>query len=441
VVSGHQKVAAALARQGQGKGLAGTLTPALARQLLAGDVAVYVDLTAVAREYAKHIKAIREDYVDPFLDRLPDAKVVSRSMADMLRTAAAGLFQVVTDGRSVLLTLDFRPEGAALHLEVNVGAGTKSDKFLRSFKPAALAELKRLPTGWASYSASELGPGTYQWLQANVMKPLPFSAGWDDDEEENKGAAQAIKEAVKELVAARPLRSLGARKVDGLEDLIIWEFADPAKGAAAHLRLFQALERGSEYANMPLKEKPVIKPESQKYRDTRLHYVTIKYDFEKLRDSAIGSQDLVETVRKAFGEGQKFWFGVVNKQYVQVSARDWATAAKRLDAYLDNKGHIGDKNKAFTQTRDHLPAKVTELSLLDMEPMAQMMGQMFYRFGKTMGAPVKPPPPPTQKTSSNFVGMALTFQAGQASIDIWVPIGVVHDFRRVLEPMLKKTDD
>jgi hypothetical protein len=261
---------------------------------------------------------------------------------------------------------------------------------------------------------------------------LAFSAGGDEDE--NKDAAEAINAALNELVAAKPRSHLSAENVDPPEKLIIWDFADPAKGTAAQLKLFRALKAGSEYYAMPLKEKPDVKADSQEYRGVKLHSVSMKWDLDKMKDNLLGSEDAVKAMLHILRDGQKLWFGVVNRKYVQVSARDWPAAAKRLDAYFDKKGVIGD-NKAFNQARANLPARASMVSLGETAVLAQTLGEGIYRFLKAQGRPVNPPPAPAKKIPSNFLGQALTFQPGQASGDLWLPGGAVRDFRRVFEPM------
>ena len=41
------------------------------------------------------------------------------------------------------------------------------------------------------------------------------------------------------------------------------------------------------------------------------------------------------------GEGARYWFGSDGKTFVQVTAKDWASAQKLLDGYLEGKSTIG----------------------------------------------------------------------------------------------------
>jgi hypothetical protein len=436
VVSADKKVAAELARNGKGKGLAGTLAPEIARRLQDADLAAYVDLAAVGTQYGKQIKSA-QDFINTALERAPDAGLASKDKVDAIRAITDGLFQAVADGRSVLVTLDFRPDGAALHLEVNVATDSKTNSFLKTLKPAALAAMKSLPADYSTFIGFEFGPEAYKSFHP-IMKALAASAGGEEDE--NKAAAKAISDALDDMLAAKPRRYLSASTAATQDELHIWDFADPAKGVAAELKLFRALKEGSEYQFRPLKEKPIIKAESQKYRDTKLHYVSMKWDLDKLFESFPGGEDAVKGLKKTMGSGQRLWFGVVDKKYVQVSARNWPTAAKRLDAYFDKKGLIGDKNKAFTLARENLPAKATMVSLTEAAPLAQMLGETIYGILKGQGMPINAPPAPAKKIPPSFLGVAVAFQSGQAGFDLWVPGGAVRDFRRVFEPMFKQDD-
>jgi hypothetical protein len=435
LVSANRKVAAALARRSMGQGLSGKLAPEIRQRLLAADLAVYVDLPTVARTYAKNLKAIQQDYINPFLDRGPQTGLISKDRADTVRILTQAALQVMADGRSALLTVAFQPDGAALHLELHVGTDTKTNLFLKDMKPAPLASVKSLPGSYSNFTAVEYGPHGFKWLHPITRGALHISAGGDDDE--NSDAREAIIAAVGQFVAARPLRAFTASNFTGLEELRIWEFADPARGAAAQLQLFRALKKGSEYQLYPLREMPVIKAKSQPYRGTRLHFVSMKWDFEKMRDNALGSQEIVDTLRKTIGEGVKVWFGVVDRIYVQISAPNWPSAARRLDAFLDKKGAIGTTNKAFLQSRDHLPARASNLGFQEADALARMLGTFLAQAAEGLGKKVKPPPPPSGQTPSSFVATAFALQAGQANLDLWFPGAAVGDFRRVLEPMIR----
>src|SRR5262249_32072977 len=171
------------------------------------------------------IKAIREDYLHPFLRRAPEAGFASKDKVDAIRALADSLFQAMADGRSVLLTLDFRPAGAALHVELNVAAETKTNTVLKAFKPDPLAALKTLPGNYSQFSAWEFGPEAYRSLQPIMKGALAVSAGGDEDE--NEDAARAIREALADLVAAKPFCHLTASQPNGLEQLHVWDFGDP----------------------------------------------------------------------------------------------------------------------------------------------------------------------------------------------------------------------
>ena len=56
-------------------------------------------------------------------------------------------------------------------------------------------------------------------------------------------------------------------------------------------------------------------------------------------DSAI-----YEAVRKMYGEQMNLWFGVVDKQYVQVAAPTWQAARRYLDQYFTKKTTVADEH-------------------------------------------------------------------------------------------------
>src|SRR5262249_33928861 len=160
----------------------------------------------------------------------------------------------------------------------NFAADSKSNAFLKTMKPGALAGLKSMPADYTTFTAFDFGAEAYQVFHP-IVKALSASGGEEDDE---KGPNKAISDALDEMLAAKPRKYLSASKRDGHEELQVWDFADPKKGVAAQLKLFRALKEGAEYQMMPLKDKPVIKANSAKYRNSSFHYVRLKWDLDKV---------------------------------------------------------------------------------------------------------------------------------------------------------------
>jgi hypothetical protein len=439
VVSADKDVALLFAGKDKWKGLDSTLAKGVGNRLLDADLAAYVDLTAINKEYGEKLRSLRKDMEDA-LERLPDLGIttIDKKQIELIKILAGGLLQIFDDSQNTLLTIEFRSQGLAVHTELNVKANTKSNKVLKAMKPSPLAGLKSLPSTYMSYIAADFGADALKALQP-VMKGFLASA----DEEEDKDQAKAIQEAVNELFAAKP-RSLESASTLGTggDSLQIWQYGDPAKAVAAQLKLFKALKPGGKFQFTPLKDKPTIKADAQKFRGAKLHYVSLKWDLEKLTGNIpFGGDEVAEAMKKLTGEGLDLWFGVVDKQYVQVAAKDWATAEKHLNEYFTKKKLIGEeKNKAFAKARGQLPKEATALNMTHVPSYAEFWAQYLYSFLKIISGLNVNEPGKASKRASYF-GMALTLKGGQGSFDLWIPGDAAKEFRRVFEPMFKQADD
>jgi hypothetical protein len=305
-------------------------------------------------------------------------------------------------------------------------------------KPSPLAGLKALPASYMSYLAADFSPEALKPLQTLVKAYLASA-----DEEDDKDQAKAIQDAVNDILAAKPRGLESASTLGtGSDSLQIWQYGDPAKAVAAQLKLFKALKPGGKFQFTPLKEKPTIKAESQKYRGAKLNYVSLKWDLDKLTGGIpFGGEEVAEAMKKLTGEGMDLWFGVVDKQFVQVAAKDWATAEKHLNEYFSKKKLIGDaKNKAFTKARSRLPREATALTMTHVPSYAEFWAQYLHSFLKIIpGLNVNEPGKASKKAS--YFGTAVTLKGGQGSFDLWIPGDAAKEFRRVFEPMFRQADD
>jgi hypothetical protein len=436
VLAQDKEVARALAKPVKGKGLEGWLDPKLAKKLLGSDLAAYVDMGAVNESYGKQIKA-GFDFVGVALDRLPDAGALDKSTVEIFKALIGGLHQAIQDSKSFVLAADFRPDGFALQARVDVFPKSKSNAVLKTMKPSALKELGTLPAHYTTFTAADFGPDALKALEPVVKKI--FAQG-DDEEEDEKAKARTkeVQEAIKDLLAAKPRRVLAGGTLGSQSaGLQIWDYADPAKAAAAQLKLYKTLTGSTKYLSMPLKGKPTIKANAVAYRSGKLNHVKMDWDLDKLLENAGGAQ-AAKLVKQFLGEGLNLWFGAVDKQYVQVTAKDWKAAKRDLDRYFAKKDEIGNpKHKAFARARKHLPREASALSLVSVPKLAQVLAQYIYEAMKVQGLPVGEPGVPLKKAPVSYLGYGVTLQAGHGSFDLWIPGASARDFRRAFEPIFK----
>ncbi len=213
--------------------------------------------------------------------------------------------------------------------------------------------------------------------------------------------------------------------------LQVWQYRDPAKAAAAQLKLFQDFQNGESFQSVPLKEKPVVKPDAQTYRGFKLGSVRLVWDFDKFAEKFPQGKEMIEVTKRFMGESLNSWFGTDGKVYVSVTAKDWPAAQQLLGAYLDRKDTLG-KRQTYQEARQNLPAETTLLSLLDIPQFVQAMAGAFGPIMQAQGLPVQIPELKAPKGRSLF-GFALTLRPEVISFDLWVPVTTVSEVKKMFE--------
>src|SRR5262249_44099568 len=115
------------------------LSKEFARRLLDADLAVYVDMAAVHKQYGEYVKKFRDE-----LERGLD-HAGNKSIAEQARRVYKPLFQAVDDSRALLASVDLTPQGVRFHAEVEVAADSETNKVLKEWKALPAADLGKLP--------------------------------------------------------------------------------------------------------------------------------------------------------------------------------------------------------------------------------------------------------------------------------------------------------
>ncbi len=305
-------------------GLDGKLSKEQAAKLLSANVGVYVAVDALSKEYAEQMKQARQG-----LEQLIDlgaaqAGKSEKTAIEMAKKLIGPVFQAVEDSQGVLLTLEFRPGGLALHGQSEVRAGSPTGQFLQDSRPAAFQELALMPDGRTYYTAMKTTSRLYKNLGSFLLGILP-----DKDSPE----AKEVSAALEEMAKAGPGVRLDAFSLPpaGLQ---VTQYDDPAKAVAAQLKLVKAMGPGGTIQSGVLKDKPVVKNAAEKYGDFELHSVQMVWDLDKMAESAAALQGddakkkVVEGLKGLMGEKLNFWLGHDGKSVVQVMAPDWPAARK-----------------------------------------------------------------------------------------------------------------
>jgi hypothetical protein len=244
-----------------------------------------------------------------------------------------------------------------------------------------------------------------------------------------------ITKALNEMAEAGPEQMMMAFNVPA-GGLQVWKHRDPAKAAAGQLSLYKALDAGTFFQNLYLKEKPEVKLDVASHRGFKLNSVRMEWDFDKMAEKTPGGKDAVEAMKKLMGEGTTTWFGTDGKVLVLVTGKDLAQAQHELDQYLDGAAAAGAQ-KPFEESRKQLPAEPTCVGLIDMPAYVASISEFLGSVLQAQGLGGKMQKLHADKGKS-YLGVAVTLVPEHGSFDMWLPVTTVQEIRRMLEPVLPK---
>jgi len=405
-------------------GLDGKISADIGRKFLEADLAAYVNIAAVNKEFGDQIRGARQ-FMELAIEAMPAGGSDKQSI-EMAKSVFGGAFQVIEDGRAIVLALEFRPEGLALHLQAQVGAETKTNKFLKDQKPSPLEALGTMPAGMTNYTASSLGD-----TMMKAMAPLMYGASASDE------GKKAMDAAIDQLIAAGQKLALSATNVPPA-GISVTTFQDPAKAAKAQLQIYRALGEGATFQNAAIKGKPEVKENAESYKGFKFDYARIVFDLDKLAEAVPGGgEDVKKAMKRLLGEDIKTWFGTDGKRHVTLVAKDWSAAKEQLDTYLTASGTLGTES-AYAATRKQMPAEATALMIADAGKLTQAMADYMLAIFKAipgipfnLPAEVKP-----VATNTSYIGFAVTFHAEHGGFDLFLPAKAVQEIRKVVLPLL-----
>jgi hypothetical protein len=433
IVTPHKETALHFTRPGPG--LDKKLDGETANRFLAADLSLYQDMAALNKEYGATLKEYFS-LIEQALRQATHVRKGDQGGEQMVLGMSALLFQAVQDSGAALALAEFQPDGLRLHAQTRIRAETKTSALLKTFQPTPLADLARLPAGQFAYSALRIEPALLQRFPAWLYGAATSTGGKDS----------SLRAAVRGLAEAGPrsFASAGRLPVQGLQ---VWRYRDPARAVEASLQLFKAVQAGETFAGACLKGRPQVEANARTHRGLRLHHVRVTWDLDKTVAAQASMEGMPEAVRKQMvdllkkmmGEGMQTWFGTDGKAVLQITDRDWPSAQRQLDRYLDGKDAAGGQ-PAFQDVRQRLPARATVLVLVEMNSYARLTAELLQA---ALPGPAKGPPaarsdaPQPVPAKPSYFGLALTLQPGSGRADAWFPATAVRAYYTALEPLFK----
>lgn len=411
-------------------GLDSTLPTDLASRLLNSDAAVFLNMVVLNKTFAGQIKQFRQKF-EMMMGQSTNLSGPQKSGMEMAKRIATPIFQGMEDTQAIVASFDFRPEGLKLRVDASVGKDSKTNTLLEDFKTSDFAGLSKLPAGALAYVGVSVDSKLFKDL-------MPLMLGVLDDPNSQDG--KAYIEAMQALIAAKPFNMVESFSMP-VSGLTVWDYQYPDKAAAAQLELIQHIKAGSIYMSRVIKGQPEITVNAQTYRGFKLHSANFTWNIDAMMSQTTGGsvqtdaqkEQMKLMMKKILGESLSYWFGSNGSSFVMLVGDNWEGARKQLDIYLDGKKTIANE-KAFQETRKQLPEKATVIGLIDAPRYAEML-YGFMQASLPVGAnhPSKTSDSKAPEGKSSLLGMAVILKRERASLELWIPVATVVEFRRVLE--------
>ncbi len=384
--------------------------------LLGADVSVYLNLEQVNATYGDQIKQGRQ-LINLLLAQ--GGMGFDKQQLEVAKEMLQGLFQIVEDGRGLVIGVELRPEGAALRFDARFAPDTDTGKLVAAEKPTALAALGDLPKGMMSYAATKWKLNLSKLFQEFVAAP---------DEEKSAEAIEALGKLL-----AEGGTDTAAANADLRTALALKTVADADKTSAAMLRVMKGLTGGASYSNVLIKGRPDVTEAAEKHKGFTLHRAELKMDFEATAEKIPNEaqrEAAIASMKRLAPEKLVQWFGSDGKRFVAVTAPDWATAKALLDGAVDKKATAAG-DAAFAATRKQLPAEAGTITLFDAVKGLSFVGEYLEGLGGAIpGLPIDLPKIGKVKGDPVYLGFAVGLNGDTARVDVFVPVGAVKLVRQ-----------
>lgn len=405
-------------------GVAKLLSAEMAKTFLEADVGLFINVREVSARYGEQLKRFKS-LADLFL-KGDTLQGVSKTQLEQLQGAIGATFEVVEQGTAAVISVEFRPDGLALHGAAQFPPTSSTSALLKKYQPSPLTELGTLPAGEMSYAANSL---SRYGLTGAALSMDSFSV--DDEAADTK-----LADLRKQLAAYDRGVILSVGKMTGAT--LEWiESKDAAQIVEARLAMLKALTKQGSFGGIPLKAAPGIQEKAETVGGFTLHRARLTYDF----DRAVA--DLPEEQREAArsaarrargGDEFTFWIGTNGSAVLQLTAVEWPTARALAENFLDQKGNLGEE-PAYQAVRKQLPANASMIVLFNAAQTARsVLGTL--RESRIPGAGKTLPEPKVVAGKPVYAGVALVLQGEHGRFDVFVPAAAAEPVRKLIEPLL-----
>jgi hypothetical protein len=338
----------------------------------------------------------------------------------------ASVFEALQDGKWLVLSFDFAPEGLDLAGEATTKPDSKTSKLLTGPEPGPGDELAKLPTGLTNYLFFQGSKSAAEQLL--TMGLTAFGPPGGNGSDAYKKAFELQKQAGVRSIASAS--SMGPKGIEGAASTI---YDDPEKALEAMTALLRATTApGSQLK--PMIKDISIEPKAETYNGVVLNRSKITWDPQKLAQLQPNVPNSGNMLQAMFKEPMTTWYGVDGKAVISVMAPTWERAKLMLDALRGGQDNLGS-TPSFRTIRSKLPEKTNGILLMSAQGMvSQITTSLNSMAGGDAGAAI--PPPGDLPKEPVFVGGSFITHPGILEFQTAVPSAAGKIFEKGLGPVL-----
>lgn len=346
------------------KSLGKTLSAARKKPFESGDVGIYINAKALATRYADQIAQGKEQFM-ALLDQAGQ-QGGNAGIMESVKSIYGGMFDSLKKADVLTLNLDFAAEGLGVGGELTVRADSDSAKSVAKARTSDAAGIAKLPADSSYFVYMNLDATSFDKL---MKMGLQMNAAAGKPTPEMEAAVAALRDH-------GPVEMLSATSIgNGIRSFGLSNVSDPKKFLASSEAALKAM-KGSDSPLNFFKD-VTFKRNVETYGGFAFSRIDMTIDYDKIAKMQQGNPAAGAAMKGMFGGDHiTTWYGVSDKQLLQISAPTWEKAKAELDGYLKGEDRLG-ATAGYQAVRAKLPKQVSLLGLFSAQGLVRQIASQF----------------------------------------------------------------
>ena len=389
VAIGPDKVLiAAFAKPGE-KALGRTVAPGLRKRLFEGDLGLYVNVAALSARYGDEIAQAKQAMMAG-LDQAGQNQPATAAAMDIAKSMYGGLFDSIKEDDALVLTIDAAADGLTLDGALTVKADSKAARSSARAHPRDGPGPANQPRDTRVFVYMNLDAKSFESIQKLAIGMM--SPGGKPSPEYEAALAKQREQGRIEAATAMTM-------APGMRMFSIYNLSDPKALLASSEAMTTAL-KGMD-SPMNVYKDVTLTRNAETYGGFSFTRVEMTIDSEKVAKLTQGNPAQAAQMKAMFtGDKVTTWYGINDKQMLQIMAPSWDQAKAQIDASEKGGGSLG-ASPGFPAARAKLPKDVNVLVLLSAQGILRQVWAQ-------LGAPA----PPDLSKDLALIGASLTTVPG-----------------------------